>query len=61
MYNRQVLVHTSNMLLVKAALVGANIVIWLVVVLKVPPNPLPCQPFHTFCVREGTGTLVTVP
>ncbi len=49
------------MLLVKAALVGANIVIWLVVVLKVPPNPLPCQPFHTFCVREGKGTLVKVP
>ncbi len=46
------------MLLVKAALTGANIVIWLVVVLKVLPNPLPCQQFHTVFVREGTGTLV---
>lgn len=49
------------MLLVKAALVGANIVIWLVVVLKVVPNPLPCQQLQTFCVREGNGILVMVP
>ena len=53
--------RTSNMLLVKAALVGANMVIWLVVVLKVVPNPLPCQQFQTFCVREGKGILVMVP